>query len=161
MAPAPAPTDANAQQRADQEAARAKAEAEAEAARKAAAAAEMARANKFKSDAEAALKDFNFEFDKSDIREVDKPKLQAIADFLKGNVQAKIQIAGNCDERGTVEYNLALGERRAHAAQNYLTGLGVTEARLSSISYGKEKPKVQSHDEESWLINRNCQFTLQ
>jgi peptidoglycan-associated lipoprotein len=72
-----------------------------------------------------------------------------------------IQIAGNCDERGTVEYNLALGERRAHAAQNYLTGLGVTEARLSSISYGKEKPKVQSHDEESWLINRNCQFTLQ
>ena len=161
MAPAPAPTDANAQQRADQEAARAKAEAEAEAARKAAAAAEMARANKFKADAEAALKDVNFDYDKSDIREIDKPKLQAIADFLAANPQAKIQIAGNCDERGTVEYNLALGERRAHAAQNYLTGLGVAEARLSSISYGKEKPKVQGHDEESWLVNRNCQFMLQ
>jgi peptidoglycan-associated lipoprotein len=153
--------DNDAQQRADAEAARLKAEADAEAARKAAAAAEMAKADKFKADAEAALKDINFEFDKSDIREVDKAKLQAIADFLKANPDAKIQIAGNCDERGTVEYNLALGERRAHAAQNYLTGLGVAEARLSSISYGKEKPKVQGHDDESWLINRNCQFTLQ
>ncbi len=153
--------DTDAQQRADAEAARLKAEADAEAARKAAAAAEMAKMDKFKADAEAALKDINFEFDKSDIREVDKAKLQAIADFLKANPDAKIQIAGNCDERGTVEYNLALGERRAHAAQNYLTGLGVAEARLSSISYGKEKPKVQGHDDESWLINRNCQFTLQ
>jgi len=156
---APAAPDTSAQKQTDDDAARRKAEAEAEAARKAAAAAEMAR--KFQADAEAALKDINFEFDKSDIREVDKPKLQAIADFLKAYPQAKIQIAGNCDERGTVEYNLALGERRAHAAQNYLTGLGVAEARLSSISYGKEKPKVQGHDEESWLINRNCQFTLQ
>jgi peptidoglycan-associated lipoprotein len=153
--------DNDAQQRADAEAARLKAEADAEAARKAAAAAEMAKADKFKADAEAALKDINFEFDKSDIREVDKAKLQAIADFLKANPDAKIQIAGNCDERGTVEYNLALGERRAHAALSYLTGLGVAEARLSSISYGKEKPKVQGHDDESWLINRNCQFTLQ
>jgi len=160
VAPPPV-VDDGAQKRAEEEAARRKAEAEAEAARKAAAAAEMARQNKFKSDAEAALKDINFEFDKSDIREVDKAKLQAIADFLKANPEAKIQIAGNCDERGTVEYNLALGERRAHAAQNYLTGLGVAEARLSSISYGKEKPKVQGHDDESWMINRNCQFTLQ
>jgi len=158
---APAPDNSDALKREAEEAARRKAEAEAEAARKAAAAAEMARLAKFKNDAEAALKDINFDFDKSDIREMDKAKLQAIADFLKANADAKIQIAGNCDERGTVEYNLALGERRAHAAQNYLTGLGVAEARLSSISYGKEKPKVQGHDEESWLINRNCQFTLQ
>ncbi len=145
----------------DDDAARRKAEADAEAARKAAAAAELARAQAFKDAAEAALKDINFDFDKSDIREMDKAKLQAIADFLKTYPDAKIQIAGNCDERGTVEYNLALGERRAHAAQNYLTGLGVAEARLSSISYGKEKPKVQGHDDESWLINRNCQFSLQ
>jgi peptidoglycan-associated lipoprotein len=158
---APAP-DTDAQKRADEEAAKRKAEADAEAARKAAAeAAEMAKVAKFKSDAEAALKDINFDFDKSDIREVDKAKLQAIADFLKANPDAKIQIAGNCDERGTVEYNLALGERRAHAAQNYLVGLGVDEGRLASISYGKEKPKVDGHDEASWLINRNCQFTLQ
>ena len=159
---APAPPDDSAQRLADEEAARRKAEADAEAARKAAAAAaEMQRAAAFKNAAEAALKDINFDFDKSDIREMDKAKLQAIADFLKAYPDAKIQIAGNCDERGTVEYNLALGERRAHAAQNYLTGLGVAEARLSSISYGKEKPKVQGHDDESWLINRNCQFSLQ
>jgi len=159
---APAPPDDSAQRMADEDAARRKAEADAEAARRAAAAAaEMQKAQAFKNAAEAALKDINFDFDKSDIREMDKAKLQAIADFLKAYPDAKIQIAGNCDERGTVEYNLALGERRAHAAQNYLTGLGVAEARLSSISYGKEKPKVQGHDDESWLINRNCQFSLQ
>jgi peptidoglycan-associated lipoprotein len=159
-APAPAPpVDNDAQKRAEEEAARRKAEAEAEAARKAAA--ELARMNKYKADAAAALKDINFDFDKSDIREMDKAKLQAIADFLKAYPDAKIQIAGNCDERGTVEYNLALGERRAHSAQNYLTGLGITENRLASISYGKEKPTVQGHDEQSWLANRNCQFTLQ
>jgi len=159
-AAAPAPADNSAQQNADADAARRKAEAEAEAARKAAAAAEQAQKQKFQNDAAAALKDINFEFDKSDIRDVDKAKLQAIADFLKAYPDAKLQLAGNCDERGTVEYNLALGERRAHAAQAYLTGLGVAEARLSTISYGKEKPEVQGHDEESWLINRNCQFTL-
>jgi len=136
-----------------------KAAEEAEAARKAAAEAE--RLAQFKNAAEAALKDINFEFDKSDIREVDKAKLQAIADFLKAYPDAKLQIAGNCDERGTLEYNLALGERRAHAALAYLTSLGVEEGRLATISYGKEKPKVDGHDEASWLINRNDQFTLQ
>jgi peptidoglycan-associated lipoprotein len=157
MAPAPPPPAAT--QTTNDDAARLKAEADAEAARKAAA--EAARLAKFKADAEAALKDINFDFDKSDIRDVDKPKLQAIADFLKTYPDAKIQVAGNCDERGTVEYNLALGERRAHAAQSYLTGLGTADARLSTISYGKERPEVQGHDEQSWLANRNCQFTLQ
>jgi len=159
-APAPAPAAENTAVTTDDSAAR-QAEADAEAARKAAAAAEMARMNAFKAAAEAALKDINFDFDKSDIREVDKAKLQAIADFLKAYPDAKIQIAGNCDERGTVEYNLALGERRAHAAQAYLATLGVADARLATISYGKEKPKVDGHDEASWLVNRNCQFTLQ
>jgi peptidoglycan-associated lipoprotein len=169
-APAPAPVEpaavtapeepapATQTQTNDDDAARKAAE-EAEAARKAAAEAERLAA--FKAAAEAALKDINFEFDKSDIREVDKTKLQAIADFLKAYPDAKLQIAGNCDERGTVEYNLALGERRAHAALSYLTGLGVEEGRLATISYGKEKPKVDGHDEASWLINRNDQFTLQ
>jgi peptidoglycan-associated lipoprotein len=169
-APAPAPVEpaavtapeepapATQTQTNDDDAARKAAE-EAEAARKAAAEAERLAA--FKAAAEAALKDINFEFDKSDIREVDKTKLQAIADFLKAYPDAKLQIAGNCDERGTVEYNLALGERRAHAALSYLTGLGVEEGRLATISYGKEKPKVDGHDDASWLINRNDQFTLQ
>lgn len=115
----------------------------------------------FKAAAEAALKDINFAFDKSAIRETDKPKLQAVADFLKANPQAKVQLEGHCDERGTIEYNLALGERRAHAAKSYLTGLGVAEDRLSTISYGKERPKIQGKDEESWLINRRCEFKLQ
>ena len=167
-APAPAPVEpaavtapeepapATQTQTNDDDAARKAAE-EAEAARKA----EAERMAAFKAAAEAALQDINFEFDKSDIREVDKTKLQAIADFLKAYPDAKLQIAGNCDERGTVEYNLALGERRAHAALSYLTGLGVEEGRLATISYGKEKPKVDGHDDASWLINRNDQFTLQ
>jgi peptidoglycan-associated lipoprotein len=161
VAPGPTQEEIDAQKKAAEEAARRQAEAEAEAARKAAAAAEAQKAAAFKSAAEAALKDINFDFDKSEIREMDKAKLQAIADFMKAFPQAKLTIEGNCDERGTVEYNLALGERRAHAAQSYLVGLGVMEARLSSISYGKEKPKVAGHDNESWLANRRDEFKLQ
>jgi peptidoglycan-associated lipoprotein len=155
-APAAAPVPENNVSQRDDDAARKAAE-EAEAARKAAA----EKAAAFKRAAEAALVDINFDFDKSDIREADKPKLQAIADFLKTYPDVKLQIAGSCDERGTVEYNLALGERRAAAAQSYLTGLGVAEGRLSTISYGKERPKVEGHDEQSWLVNRNDQFSMQ
>ncbi len=104
----------------------------AEAARKAEAA--------YRKAAEAALKDVHFDFDKSAVREDDKPVLTAIADFMKTYPQANVFIDGNCDERGTVEYNLALGERRAAAARDYLVGLGVPAARLSTTSYGKEKP---------------------
>jgi len=178
--PAPAPeapkVDEDAARRAAEDEAKRKAaaeeearrQAEAEAKRKAEAeAAEAARKaeadklNAFKKAAEAALKDINFDFDKSAIRETDKPKLQVIADFLKAFPQAKLQIEGHCDERGTVEYNLALGERRAHAAQAYLVTLGASEAHLSTISYGKERPKVTGHDEQSWLANRRAEFKLQ
>jgi len=135
-----------------------KAEAEkAEAARKA----EAEKMAAYKAAAEAALKDINFAFDKAAIRDADKPKLQAVADFMKAFPQAKVQLEGHCDERGTIEYNIALGERRAHAAKSYLAGLGVVEDRLSTISYGKERPKVQGKNEESWLINRRCEFKLQ
>ena len=103
----------------------------------------------YKKAAEAALKDINFAFDKSAIREADKPKLQAVADFLKAYPEAKLQLEGHCDERGTVEYNLALGESRANATKKYLAGLGVSEDRLATISYGKERPKVQGKDEET------------
>jgi len=149
--------DAEAKRRAAEEEARRKAEEEAR--RKAEA--EAAALAAYRRAAEAALKDINFAFDKSDIREMDKAKLQAIADFMKAYPQAKVQIEGHTDERGTVEYNLALGERRAHAAQSYLVGLGTPEPRLSSISFGKERPKVQGKDEETWLINRRCEFKLQ
>jgi peptidoglycan-associated lipoprotein len=144
-----------ARRRAEEEARR-KAEEEAAAARKA----EAAKAEAYRRAAEAALKDINFDFDKSNVREADKAKLQAIAQFIKDYPQAKVQVEGHCDERGTVEYNLALGDRRAHSAQAYLTTLGVPEDRLSTISYGKEKPKVQGKDEESWFANRRCEFKL-
>ncbi len=110
--------------------------------------------------AEAALKEINFDFDKSDIREQDKPKLQAIAAFLKSYGQVRINLEGHCDERGTVEYNIALGDRRAHAALRYLAGLGVAENRLNPVSYGKERAKVTGHDEQSWLENRRCEFKM-
>ena len=153
--PAPAAAvDDMAAKRAAEEAARRQAE---EAARKA----EEAKLAAYRKAAADVLQDINFAYDKSDVREVDKPKLQAIADFMKAYPQAKVQIEGHCDERGTVEYNLALGERRAHTAQAYLVTLGTGEARLPFISYGKERPKVQGMDEESWLINRRCEFKLQ
>ena len=163
VAPGPTPAEVESQKAAAEEAAKRKAEAEAEAARKAAAAAEADKAEKaaaFKNATVAALKDINFDFDKSEIREADKGKLQAIADYLKAFPQATVQIEGNCDERGTVEYNLGLGERRAHAAQDYLVTLGVSADRLSTISFGKEKPKVEGHDNQSWLANRRDEFKL-
>ena len=110
--------------------------------------------------AEAALKDINFDFDKSDIREADKPKLQAVASFLKSYAQVRLNVEGHCDERGTVEYNIALGDRRAHAASRYLEGLGVAESRLNPVSYGKERPKVTGNDEQSWFETRRCEFKM-
>jgi outer membrane protein OmpA-like peptidoglycan-associated protein len=114
--------------------------------------------DKVESVVEIIIDDINFDLDSYLIREVDKAKLQSLANLLVSRPEIKIQIAGNCDERGTAEYNLILGERRAYAARNYLLGLGVAEHRLSTISYGKEKPKVDGHDSGSWFINRNCQF---
>ena len=80
--------------------------------------------------------------------------------LLKGKPTVKIQIAGNCDERGSAEYNLALGERRAKSAQQYLITMGVAPDRLSIISYGKEKPAVEGHDEAAWAKNRRDEFTI-
>jgi peptidoglycan-associated lipoprotein len=134
----------------------AKAQADADAARKA----EAAKAEALRKAAEAALKDVHFGFDKSDILESDKAVLTAIADFMKAYPEAKVAIEGNCDERGTSEYNLALGERRAHAALDYLKGLGVDESRLSTVSYGKEKPSCTESTETCWKQNRRDHFTL-
>jgi peptidoglycan-associated lipoprotein len=110
--------------------------------------------------AAGVLKNINFDFDKSDIREADKGKLQAIAGFMKSYPQVKLNLEGHCDERGTVEYNIALGDRRGHAAMRYLVGLGVAEGRMNPVSYGKERPLVTGHDEQSWLENRRCEFKI-
>ena len=177
--PAPAPTGpsqaeidaANAKKAADEAAAQKAAAEEAarkaaaeEAARKAAAeeAAQKAAAEEaaFKAAAEKALVNIHFDYDKSDIKEGDRAILQGIADFMKQYSQARIEIQGNCDERGTNEYNLALGNRRADAAQAYLKTLGVAEDRMSTISFGKEKPLCTEHKESCWSQNRRDEFHL-
>lgn len=86
--------------------------------------------------------------------------LTAMAEGLKANKSAVVQIEGHCDERGTVEYNLALGERRAQSVKNFLSQLGVEGARLSTISYGEEKQVAQGHSEESWAKNRRAEFIV-
>jgi peptidoglycan-associated lipoprotein len=169
--PAPAPTGPTqaeldaAKKSADEEAAK-KAAAE-EAAKKAAAeeaakkaAAEAAEAAAFKAAAEKALVNIHFDFDKSDIKEADRAILQNIADFMKAYPAAKVEIQGHCDERGTNEYNLALGNRRAAAALAYLKTLGVSEDRFSTISYGKEKPLCTEAKEACWSQNRRGEFHL-
>ncbi|MDD2539870.1 MAG: peptidoglycan-associated lipoprotein Pal [Desulfuromonadaceae bacterium] len=102
-----------------------------------------------------------FDFDKSDLRQDARDVLSKNAELiLKSFPNAKIQIAGNCDERGSAEYNLALGERRAKSAQKYLITLGVKAENLSTISYGKEKPAVLGHDEAAWAKNRRDDFVV-
>ena len=127
-----------------------------EAARKAAA----EKAGAFKQAAEAALKTIHFDYDKFDIKEADRTTLQGIAVFMKADPAAKLEIEGHCDERGTNEYNLALGNRRAAAALAYLKTLGVEEARFTTISYGKEKPLCTEAKEACWSQNRRSEFKL-
>jgi len=102
------------------------------------------------------LKDIHFDFDKYDIRPEDVAILKENADLLKKYQKVKIQIEGHCDERGTSEYNLALGERRANSTKNYLMTLGVSPERISTISYGEEKPLDPGHSEEAWAKNRRA-----
>ncbi|HUL20396.1 MAG TPA: peptidoglycan-associated lipoprotein Pal [Thermodesulfobacteriota bacterium] len=102
------------------------------------------------------LKDIHFNFDKYDIRPGDAAILKENAALLKKFSNVKIQIEGHCDERGTGEYNLALGERRANKTKDYLVSLGISTARISTISYGKEKPLDPGHDEEAWARNRRA-----
>jgi peptidoglycan-associated lipoprotein len=106
------------------------------------------------------LKDVHFDFDKYDIRPGDAEILKDNAALLSKYPQVKIQVEGHCDERGTNEYNLALGERRANAAKRYLLSLGISSDRLSSISYGEEKPLDTGHNEEAWSKNRRGHFVI-
>ncbi len=100
-----------------------------------------------------------FDFDKSDLRQDARDVLSKNAEMiLKSMAGGKVQIEGHCDERGSAEYNLALGERRASSVQKYLTTLGVKSENLSVISYGKEKPAVIGNDEAAWAKNRRAEF---
>ena len=97
-----------------------------------------------------------FGYDESIITDQSAETLQQQYQFLIRNPDLSITITGHCDERGTREYNLALGERRASAAKNYLISLGINSNRISVISYGKEKPAVEGHDETAWTQNRTA-----
>ncbi len=106
------------------------------------------------------LKDIHFDFDKYDIRPMDAEILKENAALLMKYPKVKIQVEGHCDERGTNEYNLALGERRANAVKKYLVSLGISENRISTISYGEEKPLDPGHNEEAWAKNRRAHFVI-
>ena len=97
-----------------------------------------------------------FDTDKYDIDAQDQSTLQSQAQWLQANPNVRATIEGHADERGTRDYNLALGERRANAAKNYLVSLGIPEARISTISYGKERPQALGSDESAWAQNRRA-----
>jgi peptidoglycan-associated lipoprotein len=101
-----------------------------------------------------------FDLDKSDIRPDAKDVLGANAEFLRKYPTLKVTIEGYCDERGTREYNMALGQRRASSAKEYLISLGIDGSRLTIVSYGKERPFCTGHDESCWQKNRRDQFTV-
>lgn len=109
---------------------------------------------------QSALDKIYFDFDSSSLSESARNTLTKNAAILMKESSAKIRIEGNCDERGSAEYNLALGERRAKAAQQYFITLGVKPDRLSTISYGKEKPAVDGSDEAAWAKNRRDEFVV-
>jgi peptidoglycan-associated lipoprotein len=106
------------------------------------------------------LKDIYFEFDRYDIRPEAAPLLRENAALLMKYPKMKIQIEGHCDERGTSEYNLSLGERRANSAMNQLISLGISRDRISTISFGEERPFDPSHTEEGWSKNRRAHIVI-
>ena len=108
----------------------------------------------------APLLPIYFDFDKANIREDQRARIEKDAAYLKENPSTKIRIEGNCDERGTNEYNMALGERRALSAKKYLMNLGIHEDRMHTLSYGEEKPLLRGHDEYSWAQNRRDDLVI-
>ncbi len=107
------------------------------------------------------LKDALFDYDKYDIRPDTRAVLDSVAAWLNKNKNINVLIEGHCDERGTNEYNLALGEKRATSARDYLIARGVASSRISTISYGEEKPLCTEHNETCWQENRRAHFVSQ
>jgi peptidoglycan-associated lipoprotein len=107
-----------------------------------------------------ALKTVYFDFNSAALSQDTKDALNNNAEFMKKNTSVKIQVEGHCDERGGVQFNLALGERRAKGVREYLIGQGVEASRVTTISLGKEKPVAFGHDEESWSKNRRANFVV-
>jgi peptidoglycan-associated lipoprotein len=104
--------------------------------------------------------DIHFDFDKYVIKDIDETTLEDVASWLRENPDSRMLIEGHCDERGTNEYNMALGEQRALAARRYLVGLGIDPNRLTTISYGEERPLVMGSNEAAWAQNRRDHFDV-
>jgi peptidoglycan-associated lipoprotein len=107
------------------------------------------------------MEDVFFDFDKSVLRDDAKASLDRNVAWLRANAGARVSVEGHCDERGTNEYNLALGERRAKAVKDYLVAAGIAANRIQTISYGEERPFVLGHDESAWRWNRRGHFVVQ
>ncbi len=107
-----------------------------------------------------AFENIHFDFDKSNLKPKAREILDKLGEYLKTNREATVMIEGHCDERGTREYNLALGQRRAASAEKYLMDLGIDKARISTISYGEDRPVDPGHNEEAWALNRRDQFEI-
>ena len=102
----------------------------------------------------------HFAYDSSAIRSADKTKVAAVADYLKNNPDAAVRVEGNCDERGTEEYNRSLGERRALAGREELIRLGIESGRVDTLSYGEDKPVAEGHNEDAWRQNRRDDWVV-
>jgi len=113
-----------------------------------------------KEEKEGLFKDILFDFDKYNVQDKYKPELKSVASWMMKNTNARLSVEGNCDERGTNEYNLALGDRRAKAVKDYLVSLGVASSRIETLSYGEEKPLCTEHTEECWTKNRRAHFVV-
>ena len=101
-----------------------------------------------------------FSFDDYSLSAQAQASIDEVSRYLQDNSSAKVKLEGHCDERGTNEYNLALGERRAQSVKNYLVQLGIDESRLSTISYGEERPAAEGGNESAWSQNRRVEFVL-
>jgi len=102
-----------------------------------------------------------FDFDKADLTDATRSLLRANAEWLKGNGEYNIVIEGHCDERGTIEYNLALGQRRSQTVQDYLVNLGISGDRMRNKSFGEEQPADPGHGEAAWSMNRRAAFVIE
>lgn len=107
-----------------------------------------------------ALQTVYFEFNSAQLTEQTKNTLKDNAEFLKKSESIEVQIEGHADERGSVQYNLALGEKRAKSVKSYLMGLGIKVKRMTTISYGKERPLTFGHEESAWSKNRRANFVI-
>ena len=109
---------------------------------------------------ESMFSDILFDYDKYDVADIYKSVLQSVSTWMAKNTSARLSIEGHCDERGTNEYNLALGDRRAKAVKDYLVSLGVASDRINVISYGEERPLCNEQTEVCWAKNRRAHFVV-